>query len=676
MSEYSLSTTYKTVNYPWSNQDSIWDRQAVIKEGSNQYLLIKLAFGGLNNAVPSPLLAYKLDASSITDVTSSLFDQTPMFAITRELIVADLNGDGYDDIFLCNQGPEPSSGLFPGEQSAIYIYQPSTQKFKQTYLSENAFGHGGTVGDFNGDGLLDIFLNTLGSVTGVRSFVLLQGANASFSQYAIAQSLIDNVGPLCTALDVNRDKKYELASIDQNGSLVIWTDILSSAPKLLTTPTVLPTTAKGIFEIRAADFDGNGTTDILAVGTDDAIQNSNGVTLGGYLKAGLVLDAGLPTQRIVEPLKNAGINLLSTGGVRLELADLNNSGTVDFELRAYDVNWGWHRLTVTVNSDGSTTTVENSGNTKAINAAYIDVNQDSVLDLVSDQYGSIRIQTGLLADISLPPGNLTGTMANDEFHLSTGKYIVDGGAGYDSAIFELPNSNFRLYLASTEVTIESLNKSSVFYFQNVEKLQFSDRSVIIESKSHGSYADLPTELYQFFITAFDAAPGVTYMDQLADAYRWFQTSEPNPVKKIVDIFTTKTQFTDVYSQSLSHAELATQLVNNIVKNSATASAKSEAIADIKGALDIGWSVGDVIYTVFGNLAHKPLTDLNWGNTAKQFNNEIAVAKYYTEVLNQSTTDLETLRDVIQPVTQSTDVSTDTVIAQLIGVALISGGTIP
>jgi hypothetical protein len=121
--------------------------------------------------------------------------------------------------------------------------------------------------------------------------------------------------------------------------------------------------------------------------------------------------------------------------------------------------------------------------------------------------------------------------------------------------------------------------------------------------------------------------------------------------------------------------MATQLVNNIVKNSAT-TAKSEAIADIKGALDIGWTVGDVIYTVFGNLAHKSLNDNTWGNTARQFNNEIAVAKYYTEVLNQSTTDLETLRDVIQPVTQSTDVSSDVVVAQLIGVSLMTGGLGP
>ncbi len=263
-----------------------------------------------------------------------------------------------------------------------------------------------------------------------------------------------------------------------------------------------------------------------------------------------------------------------------------------------------------------------------------------------------------------------GSDTNDLCKGLGGNDRIEGGNGFDTAAWDSPSNNFTLEMSGNQVIVTDKNGlDGIDTLISIEKLQFTDRAVIIESQSHGSYADLPTELYQFFITAFNAAPGVTYMDQLAEAYRYGLS-----VKQIVDIFTTKKQFTDVYSPSLSHSELATQLVNNIVKNSASASAKTEAIADIKGALDIGWTVGDVIYTVFGNLAHKDLSDPNWGNTAKQFNNEIAVAKYYTEVLNQSTTDLETLKDVIQPVTQSTDVSTDSVLAQLIGVTLMSGGT--
>jgi hypothetical protein len=262
-----------------------------------------------------------------------------------------------------------------------------------------------------------------------------------------------------------------------------------------------------------------------------------------------------------------------------------------------------------------------------------------------------------------------GTTGNDIISGTSGNDTLDGGVGTDTVSWTQASSNYQLTSTASGWKItDKTGADGTDTVTNIEKLQFSDRTVIVESQSHGSYSALPTELYQFFITAFNAAPGVTYMDQLAEAYNYGLS-----VESIVNIFTTKTQFTDVYPTSLSHIDLATQLVTNIVKSSATTSAKTEAIADIKGALDLGWTVGKVIYTVFGNLAKKSLTDSSWGGTAQQFNNEIAVAKYYTETLNQSTTDLETLRDAIQPVTQSTDVSSNTVVAQLIGVALMTGG---
>jgi hypothetical protein len=81
-------------------------------------------------------------------------------------------------------------------------------------------------------------------------------------------------------------------------------------------------------------------------------------------------------------------------------------------------------------------------------------------------------------------------------------------------------------------------------------------------------------------------------------------------------------------------------------------------------------VGQVVHAVFGNLAAKAPDDPAWGETSMQFQNGIAVAKYYTEVMNQCTTDLATLRAVIDPVTAWTDVSSPDAIAGLIGVALL------
>jgi hypothetical protein len=168
-------------------------------------------------------------------------------------------------------------------------------------------------------------------------------------------------------------------------------------------------------------------------------------------------------------------------------------------------------------------------------------------------------------------------------------------------------------------------------------------------------------LYHFFVVAFAAAPGATYMGQLAEAVNFGL-----PLNQIVEIFTTKKQFTDVYPATMSNRELASQLVNNIVKNSASAATKQSAIDDIDAALGIGWSRGKMLYTVFGNLASKPLTDATWGSTAKQFQNQLAVARYFTEEMGVVTENLATLRGVIGNVTPDTDVSSMDKIVQIIG----------
>ena len=136
------------------------------------------------------------------------------------------------------------------------------------------------------------------------------------------------------------------------------------------------------------------------------------------------------------------------------------------------------------------------------------------------------------------------------------------------------------------------------------------------------------DLYRFFAVAFGAAPGVTYMGQLIEAAEWGLS-----IKEIVNIFTTKSQFTDTYPLSMSNVDFATKLVNNVVGASANDSAKQEAINDIVSALSLpNWTRGDVIYAVFNNLASKPESDAKWYGTAKKMANQVVYAKYYTETM--------------------------------------------
>ena len=161
------------------------------------------------------------------------------------------------------------------------------------------------------------------------------------------------------------------------------------------------------------------------------------------------------------------------------------------------------------------------------------------------------------------------------------------------------------------------------------------------------------DLYRFFAVAFGAAPGVTYMGQLIEAAEWGLS-----IREIVNIFTTKSQFTDTYPLSMSNVDFATKLVNNVVGASANDSAKQEAITDIVSALSLpNWTRGDVIYAVFNNLASKPESDTKWYGTAKKMANQVVYAKYYTETMKGDAVNLITLMAVLGQVDQNTSTTT-------------------
>jgi Ca2+-binding RTX toxin-like protein len=160
-------------------------------------------------------------------------------------------------------------------------------------------------------------------------------------------------------------------------------------------------------------------------------------------------------------------------------------------------------------------------------------------------------------------------------------------------------------------------------------------------------------MYQFFALAFNAAPGVTYMNQLDAAI-----NSGMSVTQVVEAFTSKAEFTSTYPGFLSNEAFATRFINNNVGSFATDAAKTAAIADIAAALNAGWSRGKTITQVFTNISNLPETDATWGNVVKLVNNKVAYAQYYTETMlggAEATPVLATLRAVIANVTPTTSV---------------------
>jgi len=325
----------------------------------------------------------------------------------------------------------------------------------------------------------------------------------------------------------------------------------------------------------------------------------------------------------------------------------------------------------TIVDHGGTDTIDGSLSTVGV---YIDLKAgaaSSVGMTSAGRAGSQNIAIGVDTEIENAVGTvfddvLIGNALNNRFWALSGNDWIDGGAGHDAAVFSADSSEYSLAISSGTLTLESYGGTQGFAtLTKVESLVFGNKAIDLQTASHSSYSDVPAELYQFFIVAFNAAPGVTYMDQLAEAYRFGYS-----VKQIVDVFITKPQFTDTYPAALSHLELAERLVANIVGDSASLATKNAAVQDIKGALDGGWSRGDVIYTIFGNLGKKAVTDTVWGDTAKLFQNQMAVAKHFTETLDFSTTDLTTLRDALDQVSSKSDIASEDLMTQLIADGLM------
>lgn len=134
--------------------------------------------------------------------------------------------------------------------------------------------------------------------------------------------------------------------------------------------------------------------------------------------------------------------------------------------------------------------------------------------------------------------------------------------------------------------------------------------------------------YLFFAIAFNAVPGKTYAAQVVQAYEAGMTTQ-----QIVNEFTTKTAFTDIYGADLSNADFAQSFVVNVTAGLVTpiaASVQAKAIADIEAALDAGLSVGDVIFNVITNISNKSTADSEWGPLVQMLANKVAVAEALTE----------------------------------------------
>lgn len=108
-----------------------------------------------------PLHAYLNNGTGVFTQDDSVFTPSqPGVVHARQWLVADLNSDGRDDLLVADHGYD--SGTFPGHSNLLLYNNGSSQLSNVTAAdlsTASGYTHGASIGDLDGDGYPDIFLN-------------------------------------------------------------------------------------------------------------------------------------------------------------------------------------------------------------------------------------------------------------------------------------------------------------------------------------------------------------------------------------------------------------------------------------------------------------------------------------------------------------------------------------
>jgi hypothetical protein len=170
---------------------------------------------------PAPLVIWTANESGTMDVSTEELVVGGIPSVGqgfRQIIPSDYNGDGHLDLFLETHGPEGDCGdgthsCWPGGQNNLLLADGNgqLQNVTATHLPELMdFSHGSTVADFDADGDVDIWVNSIGNSP-------LQDVDFSFLLFN------DGEGKFTVVAD-NSPEWYDNRIIGPNGILpdIVW----------------------------------------------------------------------------------------------------------------------------------------------------------------------------------------------------------------------------------------------------------------------------------------------------------------------------------------------------------------------------------------------------------------------------------------------------------------------
>jgi hypothetical protein len=354
--------------------------------------------------------------ASVPTVAFSNASGSPIEAGTepRSIAVGDFNGDGKLDLAVANEGSNNLTILLGnGDGTFTPAASSPTTGDEPTAV---------VVGDFNGDGKLDLAVASSGS----NNLTILLG-NGDGTFRPAAASPATGVDPLGVAVgDFNGDGKLDLAVANVGSNNV--TILLGNGDGTFTPAASSPSTGSWPWAVAVGDFNGDGKLDLAVA---NYVSNNVTILLGN--------GDGTFTPAASSPATG-------TRPVAVAVGDFNGDGKLDLAV----ANLNSNNVTILLgNGDGTFTSAASSPTTgDEPNAVAVgDFNGDGKLDLaVTNLYsGSVTILLGN-GDGTFTPAASSPATGNGPSSLAIGDFNGDGRLDLATANFDSNNVSVLLQL--------------------------------------------------------------------------------------------------------------------------------------------------------------------------------------------------------------------------------------